>query len=36
MLKKVAVKMPTEANPHPQGVFTKVNLPDVCADEIPF
>lgn len=36
ILKKVAVKMPTEANPHPQGVFTKVKLPDVCADEIPF
>lgn len=31
MLKKVAVKKPTEVNPHPQGVFTKVNLPDACA-----
>lgn len=36
MLKKVSVKKPTEINPHPQGVFTKVKLPDAFADEIPF
>ena len=33
MLKKVAIKKPTEVNPHPQGVFTKVKLPDACALE---